>query len=143
MTRFFQVVFRQQRVSYHILRILVFNSGRIVAPCGTRKRFRDIFASPVDYMGLVAPEHLSPCRSSMLLATRETRHIRFTLGGLSSGVIFSSRWLCRSRSSTAISQTATTFLVLDEAKIVVAQHRSYSHGRHNHNNHVPTVRGDA
>ena len=81
--------------------ILVLNSGRMVAPCGTRKRFREIFASSLDYMGLVAPEHLSPCRSSMVLATRETRHIRFTLGGLSLGVIFSSRWLCRSRSSTA------------------------------------------
>ena len=126
----------------HIM--LVLNSGRMVAPCGTRKkRFREIFASSLDYMGLVAPEHLSPCRSSMVLATRETRHIRFTLGGLSLGVIFSSRWLCRSRSSTAISQTATTLLVLDEAKIVVAQHRSCSHSRHNHNNHVPTVRGDA
>ena len=77
------------------------NSGRMVAPCGTRKRFREIFASSLDYMGLVAPEHLSPCRSSMVLAKRETQHIRFTLGGLSLGVIFSSRWLCRSRSSTA------------------------------------------
>ena len=34
-------------------------------------------------------------------AKRETQHIRFTLGGLSLGVIFSSRWLCRSRSSRA------------------------------------------
>ena len=59
-------------------------------------------------MGLVAPEHPSPCRSSMVLATRETLHIRFTIGGLSLGVIFSSRWVCRSRPSTAISQTATT-----------------------------------
>ena len=122
---------------------LVLNSGRMVAPCGTRKRFREIFASSLDYIRLVAPEHLSPCRSSMVLATRETRHIRFTPGGLSLGVIFSSRWLCRSRSSTAISQTATTLLVLDEAKIVVAQHRSCSHSRHNHNNRVPTARGDA
>ena len=66
----------------HIL--LVLNSGRMVAPCGTRiKRFREIFASSLDYMGLVAPEHLSPCRSSMVLATRETRHIGFTLGWLS------------------------------------------------------------
>ena len=52
--------------------------------------------------GVVAPEHLSPCRSSMVLATRETRSISFTLGGLSSGVVFSSRWLRRSRSSTAL-----------------------------------------
>ena len=110
-----------------------------------KKRFREIFASSLDYMGIVAPEHLSPCRSSMVLATRETRHVlRFRLGGLSLGVIFSSRWLGRSRSSTAISQTATTFLVLDEAKIVVAQHRSCSHSRRNiHKNHILTARGDA
>ena len=81
--------------------ILVLNSGRMLAPCGRQKRFREIFDSCLDYMGLVAPEHLSPCRSSMVLAERETQHIRFTLGGLSLGVIFSSRWLCRSRSSTA------------------------------------------
>ena len=99
----------------------------MVAPCGTRKRFREIFASSLDYMGLVAPEHLSPCRSSMVLAKRETQHIRFTLGGLSLG----------------ISKTATTLLVLDEANIVVAQHRSCSHSRHNHNNRVPTVRSRA
>ena len=36
----------------------------------------------------------------MVLAKRETRNIRFTLGGLSLGVIFPSRWLCRSRLST-------------------------------------------
>ena len=42
----------------------ILNIGRMVAPCGTRKRFRDIFASSLDYMGLVAPERLSPCRSS-------------------------------------------------------------------------------
>ena len=122
--------------------ILVLNSGRMLAPCGRQKRFREIFDSCLDYMGLVAPEHLSPCKSSTVLATRETQHIRFTLE-LSLGVIFSSSWLCRSRSSTAISQTATTFLVLDEAKLVVAQHRSCSHSRDNHNNHVPTARGDA
>ena len=69
------------------------------------------------HMGPVAPEHLSPCKSSMVLPTRETRHMRFTRGGLSLSVIFSSRWLCRSRSSTAISETATTLLVLDEAKL--------------------------
>ena len=119
--------------------ILVLNSGRMVAPCGTRKRFREIFASSLDYMGLVAPEHLSPCRSSMVLATRETRHIH-TLHARR--VVFSSRWLCRSRLLT-ISQTATTLLVLDEAKNVVAQHRSCSRSRDNHNNHVPTARGDA
>ena len=97
MIRVFQIVFGQQ-----VSQILVLNSGRMVAPCGTRiKRFREIFASSLDYMGLVAPEHLSPCRSSMVLAKRETQHIRFTLGGLSLGVLFSSRWLCRSRSSTA------------------------------------------
>ena len=123
--------------------LLVLNSGRMVAPCGTRKRFRELFASSLGYMGLFAPEHLSSCRSSMVLAARETPHIRFTLGGLSLGAIFSSRLLCRSRPPTAISQTATTLLVLDEAKIVVAQHRSCSHSRHNHDNHVPTARGDA
>ena len=96
-TKFFRLYLVDSKLS----QILVLNNGRMVAPCGTRKRFREIFASSLDYMGLVAPEHLSPCRSSMILATRETRHIRFTLGGLSSGVIFSSRWLCRSRSSTA------------------------------------------
>ena len=95
------------------------NSVKMVAPCGTRKHFREIFASSLDYMGFVAPEHLSPCKSSMVLAKRETRHIRFTLGGVSLGVVFSFRWLCRSRSSTPISQTATALLVLDEAKIVV------------------------
>ena len=49
----------------------------------------------------------------------------------------------RSPSSAAISQTTTTLLVLDETKIVVAQHRNFSRSRHNHNNHVPTARGDA
>ena len=33
-----------------------------------------------------------------------------------------------------------TLLVLDEANIVDAQHRSCSHSRHNHSNHVPTAR---
>ena len=116
--------------------ILVLNSGRMVAPCGTRKRVPDILLSSLDHMGLVAPEHLS-------IATRETRHIRFTLAGLPLRVAFSSRWLCRSRSPTAISQTATTLLVVDEAKNVVAQHRNSSRCRRNHNNHVPTARGDA
>ena len=84
MIRVFQIVFGQQ-----VSQILVLNSGRMVAPCGTRrKRFREIFASSLDYMGLVAPEHLIPCRSIMVLATRETRHMRFSLGGLSLGVIF-------------------------------------------------------
>ena len=95
------------RQPYHDQVFQIFNNRRMVARCGTRKRFRGIFASSLDYMKLVAPEHLSPCRSSMVLATRETRHICFTLliGRLSLGVVFSSRWLRRSRSSTAISQT--------------------------------------
>ena len=59
------------------------------------------------------------------------------------GVTFSSSWLCRSRSSTAISQTATTLPVLDETKIVVAQQRNCSRSRHTHNTHVQTARGDA
>ena len=101
MTRVVQIVLRQQ----------------VITNTGTQQR------EDGSTMRHVAPEHLSPCRTSLVLATRETRHIRFTLGGLSLGVVFSSRWLCRSRSSTAISQTATTLLVLDGAKIVVAQHR--------------------
>ena len=99
MTRVLFYCFRQQAIAYP--GALVLNSERMLVPCGTRKLFREIVASSLDSMGRVAPEHLSPCRSSMVLATRETRHIRVTLGGLSSGVIFSSRWLCRSRSSTA------------------------------------------
>ena len=138
MTRAFQIVFGQQVIT---------NTGtqqrEDASTMRYAKRFRATFASSLDYMGLVAPEHLSPCKSSMVLATRETQHIRFTLGGSSLGVIFSSRWLCRSRSSTAISQTATTLLVLDMEKLVVAQHRNCSRSRDNHNNHVPTARGDA
>ena len=102
------------------------------------------FRFSLDYMELVAPEHLSPSKRSMVLATRETRHVRFTLGVLSLGVVFASRWLCRSRSSTALSLTTTTLLVVDEAKIVVAQHRNCSLRLvvDSHNNHVPTARGD-
>ena len=75
--------------------------------------------------------------------TRDEGNTTHTLHDINKRVVSFSRWLCRSRrSSTANSQT-TTLLVLDEAKIVVAQHRSCSHSRHNHNDHVPTVRGDA
>ena len=87
---------------------------------------RDFRFLPGLHGALVAPEHLSPCGSSVVLVTTETRHIRFTLGGLSLRAVFSYLWLCRSRSSTAICETVTTLLVLDEAKIVVAQHRNCS-----------------
>lgn len=49
----------------------------------------------------------------LVLATRETRHARFTLGGLSSDVVFSSSLPVVLSFTTSISQTTTT-LVLDE-----------------------------
>ena len=139
MTRVFQIVFRQQVIT---------NTGTQQREDGSTMRYAKALPRGFPFLpGLHGARRTGAsqpiCRSSMVLATRETRRIRFTLGGLSQGVVFSSRWLCRSRLSTAFSQTATTLLVLDEAKIVVAQHRSCSHSRHNHNNHVPTARGDA
>ena len=136
MTRVFQIVFRHQVIT---------NAGTQQREDGSTmryaKRFLEIFASSLDSTGIDATVHLSPSRSSMVLATRVTRNIRFTLGGLSLGVIFSSRWICRSRSSTAISQTATTLLVLDEEKLWL-RNITATPIVDDHNNDVPTARGD-
>lgn len=62
-TRIFQIGFGQQVLT----NIQIFNSGRMAAPCGTRKRLREIFAIS-----------LGAARSSLhrsISATRETRHV--------------------------------------------------------------------
>ena len=121
MTRVFQIVFRQHFVTY---------SGQ-QREDGSTMRYAK--ALPRDFRFLPGLHGARRTGASHPMqkhhGTRDEGNTTHAL--LARRVVFrchlSSRWLCRSRSSTAISQTATTLLVLDEAKIVVAQHRSCSH----------------
>ena len=96
MIRVFQIVFGQQVVTY---------TGTQQREDGSTMRYAKALPRNFRFLpGLHGARRTGasqPCRSSMVLAKRETQHMRFTLGGLSLGIIFSSRWLCRSRSSTA------------------------------------------
>ena len=89
------------------------------APCGTRKRFREVFASSLDYMGLGAPEHFSPSMQKQH-GTRDEGNTAHTLHARR--LVLTCRLLPLAVSisfiNSYISQTATTLLVLDEANIV-------------------------
>ena len=83
-------------------------------PSGARKRFRWFFASSLDFYWPWSSSHRSTSAHAealyLAVGTRETRHVRFTLGALS----FSSS--PPYRSSTSICSTSQTpiALVLDE-----------------------------
>ena len=95
MIRVFQIVFGQQVVT---------NTGTQQREDGSTMRYAK--ALPMNFRFLPGLHGARRTGASQPMqkqhgTKRETQHIRFTLGGLSLGVIFSSRWLCRSRSSTA------------------------------------------